>query len=120
MKRLAMTAESRLGEKSQSQKDLAMAKVSVVGVIWYRREDYSRVIDMCEDSNRLPVSYDQWLNIAERALKDYEEAGFFVIRAVIDPDTFPEWCYANGLNINSIARIEFTNREALRRCHQRN
>jgi|KBSMisStandDraft_5_1062788.scaffolds.fasta_scaffold355960_1 hypothetical protein len=95
-------------------------KISAVGVTWYRRDDYSQLLAIFEDAKELPATYDQWLASAEHARKDFEGAGAFVVRAIIDPDTFPEWCLANGHKINAKARIEFATQALLRQWGGRN
>jgi hypothetical protein len=36
-------------------------------------------------------------------------AGHVVVKAYIDPDTFPKWCQAHGLEMNAKARTRFGN-----------
>jgi hypothetical protein len=95
-------------------------KASAVGVTWYRRGDYSQLLAIFEDAKELPATYDQWLGRAEHARKNLEHAGAFVVRAIIDPATFPEWCVANGHKIDAKARIEFATQALLLQCGGRN
>jgi hypothetical protein len=95
-------------------------KASAVGVAWYRREDYPRLLTIFDDADKLPRTYDECLVIAEKAFQSIEKAGAFAFKAIIDPDDFPKWCAANGYNVDAEARMEFANREATRQYRKRN
>jgi hypothetical protein len=77
------------------------------GVPWFRREDYERVLAVLSDAASLPRSYDAWCERAEAKMRELENAGFTVIRAVIDPDEFPNWCRSRGLQTDWQGRREF-------------
>lgn len=98
-------------------------RVEVVGIPWYKREDYPRLLQIFEDSAKLPVTFDGWLSKAENIAKKFEERGVLVVRAVIDPDTFSAWCASQKLKVDASARTMFANirsrEEAIRR-HGRN
>jgi hypothetical protein len=76
------------------------------GVPWLRREDYERVLAVLSAAS-LPRSYDPWCERAEAKVRELENAGFTVIRAVIDPDEFPNWCRSRGLETDWQGRREF-------------
>lgn len=81
----------------------------VGGISWYAREDYAAVLNVMRDPEVLPDTYEQWLQKAERQLRDWEAKGWIMIRAIIDPKTFPEWCRARGLDVDAKARMAFAN-----------
>jgi hypothetical protein len=63
-----------------------------------------------DDADDLPDSFDNWLVLAEKTAKQVSNQGMMVIRAEIDPDTFPQWCADRGhANIDSYARIAYAN-----------
>ena len=37
---------------------------------WYRAEDYSHIVEIMEDADKLTVTYDQWLGGAERTERE--------------------------------------------------
>jgi hypothetical protein len=86
--------------------------IRAVGIAWYRREDYARLRKLFKDGHKLPRTFDQWLKAANKAQKLYESQGQTVIKAYIDPETFPAWCESRGLDIDAQARIQFANRVA--------
>jgi hypothetical protein len=81
----------------------------MLGIAWYRGENYGRLLDIFEDSDNLPATYEEWFVRAEASRKTLEADGARVICVDIDPDKFSKWCTENGRKPNSRARIEFCN-----------
>lgn len=89
--------------------------VRAAGIPWYVRQDYPRILTIMEDRDLLPTTYDQWRKKADIAKREIERMGGIAIEATIDPDSFPAWCAARGLNINAHARGLYASEEAYRR-----
>ena len=70
--------------------------ISAVGITWYRPETYRRCLAIFEDSSNLPDTYFEWLVRAEEWEKQSKREGLKVVRAEIDPVTFPGWCADHG------------------------
>jgi len=45
----------------------------------------------------MPSKWEDWLKAAEKMEKEVLQAGNVVERIYIDPNTFPDWCRANGV-----------------------
>ncbi|OWW18425.1 hypothetical protein [Noviherbaspirillum denitrificans] len=88
--------------------------VQAIGIPWYRSEDYSRLRALFTDGDRLPATFRQWESRAEEVRKRYASKGHTVIKAYIDPQTFPAWCAANGCTLDVDGRTKFANVEAYR------
>ncbi|CCG07908.1 hypothetical protein [Pararhodospirillum photometricum] len=84
-----------------------MKPVRIIGMAWFRREDWPRVRDIMEDADALPATYEKWLYRAEKGEKLMGKSGVVVKRAYIDPETFPDWCAAHSLNIDAQGRTRF-------------
>ena len=83
------------------------------GIAWFTdRETYQKALSIFDDSYKLSTSYDEWLLQAEGLCEQIERAGKTPVKAIIDPDTFPEWCRDRGLNVDAAARMEFASLEA--------
>ena len=82
-------------------------KVSTVGVAWYTRESYEKLLPLWADRERFDPSFDKWLDAAERFLDKLRQSGQAFQKVYIDPDTFPEWCARRSLDLNAQARIDF-------------
>jgi hypothetical protein len=92
----------------------AMSSVRSVGVPWYRREDYPRILAIMEDAAALAPSYDGWLVAAQNNEAEARRAGIVVVRVALDPETFTRWCADRGSAPTRAARVEFVN-EVMRR-----
>ena len=79
------------------------------GIAWYRREDYARILTIMEDAQVLPASWEEWFKIAKNTRDHVRRQGMIVEQVTIDPDTFPAWCRARGLNVDAKARTTFAN-----------
>lgn len=55
------------------------ARHGVVGIPWYRREDYPRLRKIFADGNKLSPTYQEWLNLAQQTKKRLEGNGMRVI-----------------------------------------
>ncbi len=81
--------------------------VRVVGVVWFRKEDYPAILEIFEDGDKFVPTWDEWVKGAEKAEKGLNDQGQMTERVYIDPDTFPEWCRKEGLSVGRYARNKF-------------
>lgn len=86
-----------------------MKKICVVGMAWYKRENFAGLLALFEDRSNIHLSYQQWLKAAEAAVERHQREGRKVIKIDIDPVEFPYWCATEGLAPNAQARIAYTN-----------
>jgi len=91
-----------------------MAHRVPVGVPWYRREDYTELLAMFSDPDKLPKTFDAWLNSAERLEKRLQAAGLEVAKILIQPAPFTQWCEERGVLPDQAARLTFANETASR------
>lgn len=83
--------------------------VRAVGIAWYSRQDYPRILQIMEDGSKLPETYYHWLKSAEVGERQLSKSGMTVFRAHIVPDEFLAWCQRNGLRPNADARMRWGN-----------
>jgi len=81
--------------------------LEAVGIGWYRRKDYPRLMEMFTDSWELPDTFDAWVESAQKGYDQLKSSGLPVERVYIDPDTFAQWCQARGLKMNTHARTTY-------------
>jgi len=86
-----------------------MAMVRAVGIAWYSRQNYRRILEIMEDADKLPATYDQWLKSAETGERQMKHSGYIVVRAIIDPEEFVAWCRSRGLKADAKARMQWGN-----------
>ncbi len=89
-------------------------RIRAVGIPWYRREDYPRILRIMADADKLPPTWDKWFYRAEQFRHRVEKSRQVAVKAYIDPDEFPAWCEARGLNVDAQARMAFANEAAFR------
>lgn len=92
--------------------------VRAIGIPRYRAENYDACRRIMADGQKLPVAFHIWRLAAEREEKRLQRLGQTVVRAHIDPETFPDWCRASGLDIDAQGRIAWANRVAFEACRQ--
>ncbi|WP_066120293.1 hypothetical protein [Blastomonas sp. CCH2-A2] len=86
-----------------------MARVPTIGVgiPWYRRDDYPRILQIMADSDELSPTYDEWEKRAQFKERDVIASGLTPYRAYIEPDKFRAWCVMRGRELNADSRIMF-------------
>jgi hypothetical protein len=81
--------------------------VEIFGLVWYKRKEYETLRRLFTDGDSLPALYDDWLKSAERVLRVLRNDGHAFRKVYIDPNTFPQWCAARGLEPDAKARSRF-------------
>ena len=87
----------------------ADGQVQIAGLVWYAPQDYAAILRIMADAHLLPQTFEAWHQIARQRESEAKSTGVRVVRAVIDPATFPIWCATRGLNIDARARTSFAN-----------
>ena len=74
---------------------------------WFRREDYERIREIMEDSDRLPPSFDERELLAKSRVAKAKRDGIILKPVMLDPDTFVAFCKARKIRRNGEARAKF-------------
>ncbi|MGO9360827.1 MAG: hypothetical protein ACLP1D_24660 [Xanthobacteraceae bacterium] len=78
-----------------------------VGAYWIREQDYPALLQIFEDGARMPPTWAEWLKMAEEMERGLKAYGHPVLRVVIDPATFADWCAAHGTSPGRDGRKRF-------------
>ena len=78
-----------------------------VGAYWINEDDYPALLKVFADGNAMPRNWKEWLKIAEEMERGLKAYGHVVMRVRIDPNTFPEWCAAQGTTTGREGRKKF-------------
>ena len=89
-----------------------------IGIVWYLRKDYRRIVEIMEDGEQFPPSFDAWLGLAEMLETKFSDCGLSVIRVTIEPETFLAWRAARGLPADAALRDLFASEYAFRQMDQ--
>ena len=93
-------------------------KVRAIGISWYNKDDYPRALRVMIDPHILPSTYSAWKKKAEAQESKWKCEGIIVYRAIINPDEFPAWCRARGLNVDAKGRMAFASEFAMHQVGQ--
>jgi hypothetical protein len=91
-----------------------LGQIQALGIPWYREADYERLRSLFIDGDKLPRTFLQWQDKVEELRKRQVRQGMTVVKAYIDPDSFPAWCIANETSLDASGRMKFANAEAYR------
>ncbi|HEV3202619.1 MAG TPA: hypothetical protein VGZ73_32220 [Bryobacteraceae bacterium] len=78
-----------------------------VGMVWYRREDYARLKQMFPDGDSLPDTFEDWCEKSREVCGVLRSEGIVLRKVYLDPETFPAWCEARGLQMDAQARTKY-------------
>ncbi len=78
-----------------------------IGLGWYRREDWDRLLRMFPDRDKLHDTYDEWLKDVLKGEKMVKRKGNLVKRIIVDPDELAAWCALRGLQPVAATRAEY-------------
>ena len=59
------------------------APTQTLALPWFTRSDYPALLELFSDFNKLPTTYDAWLERAERIEREFQKAGFGVSKTWI-------------------------------------
>jgi len=84
----------------------------VMSLPWYARGDYPVLLRLFKDPDKLPATYDAWLQRAEQVENQLQRAGLAVARIRIRPVPFAAWCRERNISPDQVARLTFANESA--------
>lgn len=91
------------------------AEIAPIGIGWFNREDYPRILEIMVDAEIMPPTHGLWRDAAEAQEMRAKDSGLRVIRVRIEPDQFLAWCADAGLPANAQARMAYASEVAAKR-----
>ena len=79
-----------------------------IGVAWYRREQWDRLLEISSDPDQLEDTYEEWQTMAEQNLKKLAQHGYMLRKVDIDVEELLRWCNSKNRSVDGGARSEFT------------
>jgi ribosomal protein L12E/L44/L45/RPP1/RPP2 len=83
-----------------------MAKV-MVGIGFYRREQWPLLLEAADDSHILEKTYDEWLDVVDTSIDAIKAHGLEPKLVDVDVDELISFCRKEGLRNNAGARSKF-------------
>ena len=81
---------------------------TVMGVAWYRRDQWNRLLEISSDRVELEDTYDEWKTVAEENLGNLAKHGYKLRKVEIDVEELLIWCNLQNRDVDGDARTEFT------------
>jgi len=75
--------------------------------MWYRREDYDRILAIMDDAEEFPSSFEEWEDTARRQIDGMRSHGAVIQQIFLDPNQFLAFCEKKGLAKDGTARAEY-------------
>lgn len=94
-------------------------RARTVGIAWYRREEYAEIRRVMDDAHVLPERYGDWLREAQKVATIEEAMGSAIVKALIVPALFVEWCRTTGQKRDVGARTRHVNEAIEDFCRRR-
>jgi len=89
-----------------------------VALPWYERREYPVLLALFGDPDKMPKTFDEWLQHAEAVEKRLKAVGFDVVRIWIHQGPFAAWCAERGVLPDQRARLTYANEVARARQSQ--
>jgi len=88
---------------SKSTKKGKSVKINLA-VAWYKSEQWQQLREVSVDSDELEDTWEEWLTIAERNLKNIIVQGVFSQKVLLDVEELQAWCKERGFQVNGESR----------------
>ena len=82
-------------------------KTLIMGVTWYRAEQWDRLREISADKEIFETTYEAFLLDAEKKIKQLEAQGMRPIKVEVDVEALLTWCTTQGLAITPETRTKF-------------
>jgi hypothetical protein len=78
----------------------------------YERSKYARVLEVMDDRDLLPPTYDAWSAHWTQLLRSTQTGERRLLVVPLDPDEFCAWCDDNGFSRDGIARLAYVEEQS--------
>jgi len=100
-----MSKKKKIKKRKRKADDTASSRI---GVAWYRREQWDRLLEISSDRDELEDTYDEWQAMAEENLRKLVQHGYALRKVDIDVEELLSWCNSQNRSVDGDARSEFT------------
>jgi hypothetical protein len=79
----------------------------LIGLAWYRRDQWARLRAASVNVEDLDYTYDEWLRDAEKTFRELETSGKAIQKVHVDVEHLIAWCKKRGLELDGKARTRY-------------
>lgn len=85
----------------------------ILGIAWYRRDQWPLLLATAADRSNLEETYDEWLTAAQQAIADMRShsQGVKVIKVPVYLEDLFEWCIQEGRAQDRAARASYVSKK---------
>ena len=80
---------------------------SAAGVAWYEPDQWQHLLAVAVDRDQLEDTYDEWVEDAERVIKQFRRQGFQVVKVRAKVDELVACCQRQNISVNGEARSQY-------------
>jgi len=80
---------------------------TIVGIGFYRREQYPLLLETADDRNDIEETYDEWLKALKEGIQKARRAGVNPVKMDVDVNELIAYCQAHSLKNNAETRSQF-------------
>jgi len=95
------------GKMWQTIKQHRDNKTLIMGVSWYRPEQWDRLREISEDKATFEITYEASLVEWEKKIQQLEAQGIHPIKVEVDVEELLTWCTTQGLAVTPETRTKF-------------
>jgi hypothetical protein len=88
-------------------KPLPEEQQSVFGIGFYRRDQWTRLLETAGDRKKLEDTYDEWKSNLIKSVKNTRACGMTPLKVDIDVEELLTWCTGRGFKNTGENRVEF-------------
>ncbi len=99
-----MSKKKKIKKRKRKADDAASTRI---GVAWYRREQWDRLLEISSDRDELEDTYDEWVAMAEKRVKELGQHGYMHRKVDVDVEELVSWCNTQNRPVDGTARTEF-------------
>ncbi|MBN2011687.1 hypothetical protein JW960_20325 [candidate division KSB1 bacterium] len=79
----------------------------VVGIAWFRANQWERLREISVDKDDLETTFEQWHKMARKTLSKFRLQGMHVHKVDVDVEELETWCQLEKRPVDAAARSEF-------------
>ena len=82
-------------------------KTQQAGLCWIRPEQWSRLLEVAEDSDRLEATWQEWEEKNLEMIEVFATRNIQIQKVEVDVEALAHWCEARGKGVNASTRAEY-------------
>ena len=97
-----------MSKHKSSKRKKSSEDASVLGIVWYRPEQWELLRQISVDRDALEETYEEWESYTKKFLRKMRKAGVRPIKVDIDVEELLQWFHAHNRAVDGSARSLYT------------